>query len=277
MKNSTLILLLVFGFGTYSFAQELEKIKGDRNLTIEQTYIDGFKTIVVAEDFNIELFYSKKPSVQIETDSNLHEYIKINVIDSVLTITTSREIRARSLNIKVNYSDAFSNIEVKDDAEVRSLTSLELTDASLKTSGSARAYLNIKANSFSFISTEKAKVKLNVTATNVALEISDNTKMDALINATDVKMDLYQRSSATLEGTITNLNLRADNNAQLNGKNFTTKTCTILAEMDSNVYIDVIDAITIDASGSSEIYLFGNPKITLNTFIGTVKLQKKEK
>ena len=61
MKNSTLLLLIVFGFSTISFAQELEKIKGDRNLTIEQTYIDGFKKIVVGEDFNVELFYNKKP------------------------------------------------------------------------------------------------------------------------------------------------------------------------------------------------------------------------
>ncbi|MFT5847322.1 MAG: hypothetical protein ACJARX_000748 [Psychroserpens sp.] len=277
MKNSFLILLLVLGFNTCSFAQDQEKIKGDRNLTIEQTYIDDFKKLVIGSNFNIELFYNKKPSVEIETDGNLHEHFNITVVDSVLTITTTREIRAKKIDIKINYGDTFSDIEVKDNAEVRSLTSLELGNASLKTSGSARAYLNIKANNFSFVSTEKAKVKLNVTATNVNVEISDNTKMDALINATDVKMDLYQRASATIEGTAANLNLRIDNNSQLNGKNFTIQTCTVLAEMDSNMYIEVIESITIDASGTSEIYLFGNPKITINTFTGTVGLQKKEK
>nr|WP_321223184.1 DUF2807 domain-containing protein [uncultured Psychroserpens sp.] len=277
MKNITLLLLLVFGFGSNNFAQELEKIKGDRNLTIEQTYIDGFKKIVVGEDFAVELFYNKKPSVEIETDSNLHEYINISVVDSVLTITTTREIRSKKLNIKVNYGDKFSDIEVKDYGEIRSLTSLELGNATLKTSGSSRAYLNIKATTFNFESTEKTKVKLNITAPKVNVQISDNTKMDALINATEVKMDLYQRASADIEGTITNLNLRADNNSQFNGKNFTTKTCTVLAELDSDVYVEVTDTLTIDASGASEIYLFGNPKITINTFTGTVKLQKKEK
>lgn len=277
MKNITVLLLLIFGLSTTMNAQDLEKVKGDRNLTIEQTYIDGFKKIVVGEDFKVELFYNKKPSVEIETDSNLHEYINIAVVDSVLTITTTREMRFKKLNVKVNYGDAFSDIEVKDNAEVRSLTSLELTNASLKTSGSARAYLNIKATDFSFVSTEKTKVKLNITATNVTVEISDNTKMDALINATEVKMDLYQRASADIEGAIQNLNLRTDNNAQFNGKNFTTTTSTVLAEMSSDVYIEVIESITIDASGSSEIYLYGTPKITINKFIDTVKLQKKEK
>ncbi|MDG5492940.1 DUF2807 domain-containing protein [Psychroserpens sp. SPM9] len=277
MKNITIFLLLVFGLSTTINAQDLEKVKGDRNLTIEQTYIDGFKKIVVGEDFKVELFYNKKPSVEIETDSNLHEYINVSVVDSVLTITTTRDMRAKKLNVKVNYGDAFSDIEVKDDGEVRSLTSLELNNASLKTSGSARAYLNIKAKNFSFVSTEKTKVKLNITATNVSVEISDNTKMDALINTTEAKIDLYQRASADIEGTTKILNLRTDNNSQFNGKNFTANTSNVLAEMESDVYVETLETITIDASGSSEIYLYGTPKITINKFIDTAKLQKKEK
>ncbi|WP_298761169.1 DUF2807 domain-containing protein [uncultured Psychroserpens sp.] len=277
MKNVTLFLLLVLGCTVTSFAQDTEKVKGDRNLTIKQTYIDGFKKIVVGEDFKVELFYNKKPSVEIETDDNLHEYISIQVIDSVLTLTTTRDIRAKKLNVKVNYGDAFSDIEVKDDGEVRSLTSLELNNATLKTSGSSRAYLNIKANDFNFVSTDKTKVKLNITATNVTAEISDNTKMDALINATDVKIDLYQRANSDVEGNIENLTLRADNNSQFNGKNFTTKTCSVIAEIASNVYLEVIEDIVIEATGSSEVYLYGNPKITINKFTDTVKLQKKVK
>lgn len=277
MKNSFILLLLVFGTVASSLAQELEKSKKDRNLTITQTYIDGFKKIIIGEDLDVELVYNKKPSVEIKADNNHHKHIKIAVVDSVLTITTSKEIRIKKLKIKVNYGDNFSNIEVNGNAEVRSLTSLELDNATLKTSGSARAYLNIKANNFNFVSAEKTKVKLNVTAANVVVEISDNTKMDALINATDLKMDLYQRTTATVEGEVINLKLRSDNNSQLNGKNLTAKTCTILTEMDSNIYIEVTDHISIDASGSSDVYLFGNPKITINSFTGTTKLKKKEK
>ncbi|SDS62400.1 Putative auto-transporter adhesin, head GIN domain [Formosa sp. Hel1_31_208] len=277
MKNIALFLLIIFGVGSTSFAQDTERIKGDKNLTIKQTYVDGFKKIVIGGDFEVELYYNKKPSVEIETDDNLHEYINVQVIDSVLTITTKREIRAKKLEVKVNYGDAFSTIEVKDNGEVRSVTSLELNNASLKTSGSARAYLNIKTNDFNFISTDKTKVKLNVTATNVKAEISDNTKLDALINANDLKIDLYQRANVNIEGTVDSLNLRTDNNSQFNGKNFTSKTCNIIAEMASDIYVEVTENIIIETSGSSEIYLFGNPKIIINRFTDTVKLQKKEK
>nr|WP_321236905.1 DUF2807 domain-containing protein [uncultured Psychroserpens sp.] len=277
MKNITLFLFILLGYSITGYAQGAEKIKGDRNLTIKQTYVDDFKKIIIGEDFNVELFYNKKPSVEIETDDNLHAYINVQVIDSVLTLTTTADIRAKKISIKINYGDSFSDIEVKDDAEVRSLTSLELTNAALKTSGSSRAYLNIKTDTFSFISSDKTKVKLNVAATNVTVEVSDNTKMDALINATDIKMDLYQRASADIEGTIDSLALRADNNSKFNGKNLTAKTCTVIAEIASDVYLEVIDTISIEASGTSEVYLYGNPKITINKFTDTVKLQKKEK
>lgn len=277
MKHITFFLCIILGYTATSFAQDAEKIKGDKNLTVKQTYVEDFNKIVLGENFEVELFYNKKSSVEIETDDNLHAYINIQVIDSVLILSTTSEIRPKKLNIKVNYGDAFSHIEVTGNAEIRSLTSLELGDASLTTTGSARAYLNIKAKDFQFVSTDKSKVKLNITATNVTAKISDNTKMDALINATDAKLDLYQRANADIEGTIQTLALQIDNNAKFNGKNFTSNTCSILSGMESDVYIDVTEDVVIDASGASEIYLYGNPKITINKFTDTVKLQKKEK
>jgi len=92
---------------------------------------------------------------------------------------------------------------------------------------------------FKFINSDKSKAELNVTANTSTLELSDNSKLEALINSTDIKVDLYQRADAKIEG-------------------------------------DVDTLITIDATGSSEVYLYENPKITINKFEGTVKLHKKE-
>jgi len=278
MKKITLFLLITFGYSIIGFAQDSDKVKGDRNVTIKQTYVDAFNTIVVGEDFEVELYYNNKPSVEIETDDNLHEYITIEVIDSVLTFKTTTDIRSKKeMKIKVNYSDDFSHIETHENAEIRSLTSLELNDASLKTTGSSRAYLNIKATSFSFTSLDKAKVKLNLNATKTKIELSDNCKLDALVNSKETKVDLYQRANVDIEGTTDNLLLISDNNAQFNGKNFTSKTCTAICEFASDAFLEVTESVIIEASGASEIYLFGNPKITINRFTDAVKLQKKEK
>ncbi len=278
MKNNTLFLLFALAFSLIGFSQDSDKIKGDRNVTIKQTYVDAFNTIIVGEDFEVELFYNSRPSVEIETDDNLHEYIVFEVVDSVLSFKTIKDIRSsKKMNIKVNYNKGFSTIEVRDNGEIRSLTSLELDNTTIKATGSSRAYLNIKTNAFTFSCIDKSKVKLNVTANTSKIEISDNGKLDALINSKTTEVDLYQRANADIEGTTDSLMLNTDNNSRFNGKNFTAKTCTSINEFGSDAYLEVTESLKLSISGTSEVYLFGNPQISLDRFVDSAKLQKKEK
>jgi len=278
MNKIAIAILFCLGFSISVLAQDDDKVKGDRNVTIKQTYVDSFNKIVVGEDFYVEVIYNKRPSVEIETDDNLHEFISFEVRDSVLTfMTTKKIVSKKKLSIKVNYDDALQNIETRDDAEVRSLTVLEFQDATLKTSGTSKAYLNIKADNFKFECNDRAKVKLNINAKTTNFILSDNSKLDASINVQETTFDLYQRANANVEGITQNIVIRADNNSKFDGSGFTAQTCTLTCEIASDVYIETLNEITIDASGTSAIYLFGNPKITINTFLDSAKLQKKVK
>ena len=55
MKRILIILAFMIGGMSVATAQTEDKIKGDRNVTIKQTYIDDFKTIIVGGDFSIEV------------------------------------------------------------------------------------------------------------------------------------------------------------------------------------------------------------------------------
>lgn len=278
MNKIIIAFVFCMTFTFYASAQDDERVKGDRNVTIKQTYIDPFNKIVVGEDFYVEVFYNKKPSVEVEADDNLHEYISFEVKDSVLTLKTTKKIvSSKKMNIKVNYDDAFQHIQTLDDAEIRSLTSLELKNATLNTYGNSKAYLNLKAKTFKFQSLDKSKVKLNVNAESSIIELSGTSKLDALINSTNTEINMYQRANADVEGTAQKATIRCDNNSKFNGSNFTTQSCALKCEISSDAYIEVINDITIDVSGTSSIYLYGNPKITINQFLDTAKLQKKER
>ncbi|SDB45718.1 Putative auto-transporter adhesin, head GIN domain [Flavobacteriaceae bacterium MAR_2010_188] len=278
MQKSLIILLFIVVLPMLVKAQDDDKIKGNRDVTIEQTYIDAFNKIIVGEEFSVEIIYNAKPSIQVETDSNLHEYIEFAVVDSVLTFkSTSRITSSRKMNITVNYSNKLKEIETKDDAEIRSLTSLELGNTLLKTSGTSKAYLNIKANKFNFQALDKSRIRLNVTANESVFDATDNVKLEALVNSPKFTVNLHQRATADIEGTATDVILKTDNNSKFDGKNFTTKTCNLISEVDSEVYIEVTSAINISASGTSQIYLYNNPTITMERFIDGVKLQKKTK
>lgn len=275
-----ILALLFFGLLSFSFcyAQSSEKIKGNRNVTTVQTNIESYHTIALDEDFEVEIIYDRNPYVEIETDENLHEFIEFQVIDSVLTFNKTIRITSKKrLNIKVTYNDALKHIETTDNAEILSLATMDLENGTLKTRGASKAGLTVKSDNFDFSCDDKSKVKLNLTSENCILNMSGNSKLEALINTTDISTTLYQRANANIEGSSETAKLDLDNNTQFNGKNFTINTCEVVCEISSDAYLEVLDNITIDASGSSSINLYGNPKIIINKLTDTTKLQKKVK
>ncbi len=276
MKKLLLVLVAIMVAAPTIIAQE--KIKGDRNVTIKQTYIDDFETIVVDGDFSIEVVYNSKPSVSVEADDNLHEVIQFDVVDGVLTfVETMRITSKKKLNITVNYGDALKHIETKGDGEIRSLTSMELGDATLTTSDNSRAYLNIRAKNFIYKSSGKSKTRLNLTADSTKVELSDNSKLDALVNSKVANFDLYLRSDAVIEGKANNSVIRLDNSTNFNSPKFDVNTVDAILEDNSDLTIASTESITIAASGDSEIYLYGSPAITITKFEDTAKLQKKKR
>ncbi|MBC2845768.1 DUF2807 domain-containing protein [Winogradskyella flava] len=255
-----------------------EKIKGDRNVTIKQTFIDDFESLVVNGDFSVEIVYNSKPSVEVEADDNLHDVIQFDVVDGILTfVETMRITSKKKLTITVNYGDSLKNIEIKGDGEVRSLTSMELGDVTLTTSDNSRAYLNINAVNFTYKSSGKSKTRLNLTADSTKIELSDNSKLDALINSKITNFDLYLRSDAVIEGNADSSVLRLDNSTNFNSPKFDVKRVDAALEDNSDLTIAASESITIAASGDSEIYLYGSPAITITKFDDTAKLQKKKR
>lgn len=277
MKSKVIICILWICGSVISVTSQ-EKIKGNREVTIKQTYIDNFESIVVGDDFSIDLVYNSKPSVEIETDDNLHEVIKFEVVNGALIFTEAQRITSKKvLKITVNYGDGFKNIEVNQTAEIRSLTSMEMGDASVKVNDNSRAYLNIKAKNFDFKSNGKSKTRLNLTSENAKIEISDDSKLEALINSPNSEFNLYQRADANIEGTANTSIIRMDNSSNFYGHDYTVKNCTLTTEGSADTTLEVSETLILDASGDTETFLYGEPKITVTRLSGSAKIQKKER
>lgn len=276
-KISTSILFFLLTF-SLCFSQNQEKIKGNRNITVVETPINAFHTISLNADIDIEVIYNTTPSVEIETDENLHDVVKFEVIDSVLTFNkTARITSKKRLNIKVQYDESLKLIEATDNSKILSLTTMDLENFSLKTKGSAKVGLTVKSDHFNFDGDDKSKSTLNITSKNCSINMSGYSKLEALITSTQISATQFQRALMKIEGSCDIAVLELDNNAQFNGKNFTINTCNIICDIDSDAYLEVLENVTIEASGASSIYLYENPKIVINKLTDTSKLEKKVK
>ena len=281
MLKKCVITLFIISITITGFAQD--KIKGNKNVTIVETKIDDFKAISFGEKFEIELVQSNDPSVAIETDENLHEVIEFSVTDSVLNFRTLLKIQSRKqLKIIVNYTTKLRQILINDDAEISAVGTIKNKDLELRINDYSKAYLNVDNQHFKLINNNtstfgiNSKSKLNIESDYVTLELNENSKTEALIVSDSLKVEMYQSAFAKIEGETDFLNLLTINSSEFSAKNLSANTCKISTEESSEATVQVLDEILIETSGSSEIYIYGDPKITLNAFKDSSSIHKKK-
>ncbi|HMI06885.1 MAG TPA: DUF2807 domain-containing protein, partial [Flavobacterium sp.] len=117
--------------------------------------------------------------------------------------------------------------------------------------------------------------ELNLTGEQTTIELSKNAQLKALISTASMKFDMYQKSTAVIEGDVTDLKLRLDNNANFTGKGLTAKNVSLLVEGYTVCSILCNTWMAIEASGKAEIQIYGDQKIDLRKFVDNATLYKK--
>ena len=271
-KTATLLILLLIHFSSYS----QDKIKGSKIVTMEQKVTTDFETLEVEDNLEIFLIKGDKCGIEIEADDNLHDIIIINLKDKNLHLSTAKEITsAKKLSIRITYTDAFKMVIAKDKSTITALEELNLDELTFKSFDDSKIFVNAKTNLFTLMANDKSKIELNLKSEQATVELSKNAQLKALISSGQLTFDMYQKTNAIIEGDATNLKLRLDNNADFTGKNLTATNAEIITEGYSNCNILVNTAASIEASGKSEIQLFGDPKIDLKKFADSAILLKK--
>jgi len=272
-----LTFVTIFSLGISSIhAQKKEKIKGSKFITVSQHDIEDFESIEILDDLEIHLISGTTSQVEIEADDNLHDIVEKTVIDNKLVLRTKQEATgAKKFQVRVYYTTKLKLIEVKDNSQLNVLQHIELPNLTIKNFDNSKSFLNVKTPTFTLILTDKSKAELNFSGDNASLEINKSGAIKALITSNVLKIDMYQKSSATVEGDVIKGKVRLDNDANYKGKNMTFGNLDIQTEMNSKAEATALEAINISASGKSEIEIYGTPVFTLKQFTDKATLYKK--
>ncbi|TDD97281.1 GIN domain-containing protein [Flavobacterium cellulosilyticum] len=272
-KQNFLILLLLVN--TLVLAQKKEKIKGSNIVTIEQREIGNFDSIEVSDNIEVYLHRGEKSELKIEADDILHSIISIDLLGNTLRLTTSKTAyRYKKLSVRVTYTKDLKMITAKDDSKINAIQEIQLNDITINALDNSEFNLNVNTTNFILKSDDKSKAELNLKSENATFQISKKATLKALVSSLNLKCDLYEKSIATLEGDITNANIRLDNNSELTAKNLVIKNIDLLTESYSKGSVNSNTNITIDASGNSEILLYGDPKIEIKRFVDSASINK---
>lgn len=278
MSKKIALLLVALIVTSLSFGQKKEKIKGSKIVTVAIKEVSNFETIEVGDNFEVFLVKGDKPSIEIEADDNLHEIINYEVSGNVLKINALKEPTAyKKFSIRINYSNALQLITARNDAEIKALATIELDKIIVKNYHNSKSFLNVNSNYFALILDDKAEAEINVKGESTSLELSKNSRLKALVAATECKVDMYQKSTALLEGTATTAKMRLDNSSHLTASKLAIGTVELETDGSAKCEINSTIAISIAAAGKSQIELWGEQKITIKKLANNALLQKKEK
>jgi hypothetical protein len=277
MKYSNLIVFFLL-ITTLAIGQNKEKIKGSKVVIEKPIEIADFTALEIEDNLTIFLEKGAKNQVIVETDDNLHEVISFDIKEKTLRIYTAKEISSfKKLVLKITYTNDLKSVTAKHATVVNALEAVMLDDITFKSLDYAKLYLNVNSKCFNLISDDKTKVELNLKAEKAKIQLSKNAQIKSLIATTDLTFDMYQKTTATIEGDSKNAILRLDNDSEFNGVRFTINNADVTTEGNSicNLFADT--TLVIDANAKSKIYLLGEPKIEVRKFLGETQLIKKAK
>jgi hypothetical protein len=277
MKKYIAILLLLLSTAIIT-AQKKETIKGSKKVTIEQREIGNFHGLEVDDNIEVYLERGEVASLKIEADDNLHDIITVDLQDNTLRIYTTKEaIRYRKLMVKITYSKDLNSVTSRNDVTINAIQQVLLDSISFRSFDDSKLFLNVNVKDFLLQSNDESKVELNLKSETSKIVLSKDATLKSLIITGEFACDLYQKSTANIEGSTTNAVFRLDSNSHLIANKLTVKNIDLTSEGYSNSAVYAETSIIISASDKSEIQLFGEPKIEMRKFVDEAQLLKKVK
>ena len=270
------LLLFVFALSTTIMsAQDLIKVKGNREVTTEISPIDPFETLEINGDYEIEIIPGASPQVEITTDSNLHQYLAARVIDGKLVVTTTAKIRSKKeMKFRIIYGPELNKITVTDDAQLSSVTSLLFEDLELNIEKDAEVYLTATVERLTLNAERSTEAELNLTGKRAVVNLQNNTTIKALIKYDDLELNMKDRADATIEGDIKTGYLQLNSKSSFKGKNLIFNKLDLNITDNGDAIVNVKNQLNLESSGDAKVELHNSPKIDLNKFEGKSVLSK---
>ncbi len=274
MKTSLLLVCSFLVLGNV-YGQK-EKVKGNKIVSTEEHNLENFHTIEIYENFEVTLDESSDNLLKIEADSNLQELINFEIVDGILIIKSDKDLRrAKALHLDISYASELKKIILHNKVNAKSLSPITSGDLSIEVNDMSEIFLTTDSGKISCTTFGKSIADLHTKAKEVVYQINENSEIKGIVTADSLKVDLYQKASAKLEGEVSSMLVRADNETDFYGEKLSADKTSVIAEGSSDCYILTNKEITIEAIDTAEIFLLGEPKIDINVFSNEATLFKK--
>ncbi|WP_010182184.1 GIN domain-containing protein [Aquimarina agarilytica] len=277
MKKLILFTFLIL-ISNLSNAQSVTKIKGNKIPDTKSLDISDFRILEIGEKFEVILVPKSNPSVYIEADSNLLEFIDVKVDAEKLTVKSTRTItRFKKLSIEIGYTPSLSKIITTGRTTIASEGTIEVERLAIEAYESSNLTISTKADRVDILGKNNARIVCEISASSIGIHNNDSSKISANIVSENLNIAQNQQSKIEIQGTSTKNTLFLLDSCNFYGSDLITTNTSLSIEGASYAYLNVTDKLELKVSGKSEVSLLSNPIIDLLKFQDEAVLKKIKK
>lgn len=271
MKYSFLLLFLLGSIAVN--AQRKPNIKGNRIVTEVQQDLPEFHSVRLIDDLEV-ILETGAPGYSLEADDNLVDILKFEVISDTLRISSFYEIRSKkALEIRIRCPE-YQNIILEDGSieipqriqsdilniEAHNLSRLQVRGKSalttIKMDGQSKGEFNIESDSVNLILYGGADARVYAVGESSSLQMSD-------------------QSDAQLEGVVDHLTIQMSLAAELKAERLEAASVSTTLSGSAKAHVRAVNQIEISSGDAAELYLYGEPQISISAFKGSSELNKR--
>lgn len=210
-----------FGWGKtsariFNFSIDFGGVKGSGNVVSEKRNIAGFKAIEVGGIFEVEVVAQKDFSVEVEADDNLMQFVKTEVRNGTLEISTDKKVSTKNLRVRISAPD-IDNLDVSGVAKV-SVANLKNDSLKVETSGASKVKVDGETRNLDADLSGASRIDAeSLRAENVNVDGSGASNANVNVSG-DLKADLSGASKVTYVGNPRNLEKSTSGASSVKGK-----------------------------------------------------------
>lgn len=200
----------------FNFSVNFGGVKGSGNVVSEKRDVADFKAIEVGGIFDVEVVAQKDFSVEVEADDNIMQFVKTEVRNGTLEISTDKKVSTKNLRIRISAPD-IDNLDVSGVAKV-SLANLKNDSLKVETSGASKVKVDGETRNFDADLSGASRVDAeSLRAENANVDGSGASNASVNVFG-DLKADLSGASKVTYVGNPKNLEKSTSGASSVKGK-----------------------------------------------------------
>lgn len=180
IKITLSISLFFLGFNSTYAQWGKDKITGNGNVTTETVSTSDYSKIAGIGSVDVHLERGTEGNIRVTTDSNLQQYVIVEVVDGTLKIRTKKNVYLKTkkgIHVYVPFTD-ISAVSLTGSGDIDSKDTIQATDFAANVTGSGDVTLDVEAQDISAKVTGSGDLELSGSTDNLEVTVTGSGDFD---------------------------------------------------------------------------------------------------